>query len=94
MYVVIYIGLLTFLDPPRPDTKQTIENARLYGVQVTLTLSHILRNMCHFYNNNTCVMLTTELLLSIELLLLVFNIFMICIVYVGMLVYIYPFVTV
>jgi len=30
------IGLLTFLDPPRPDTKQTIADARSYGVQVKM----------------------------------------------------------
>ena len=38
-YLLLNIGLLTFLDPPRPDTKQTIENARLYGVQVC---SHVI----------------------------------------------------
>ncbi len=26
------IGLLTFLDPPRPDTKQTIVDANKYGM--------------------------------------------------------------
>lgn len=30
------IGLLTFLDPPRPDTKQTIKEAREHGVQVKM----------------------------------------------------------
>ena len=30
------LGLLTFLDPPRPDTKQTIERAREYGVTVKM----------------------------------------------------------
>jgi H+-transporting ATPase len=30
------VGLLTFLDPPRPDTKQTIGEARGYGVQVKM----------------------------------------------------------
>ena len=28
------LGLLTFLDPPRPDTKKTIEDANYYGVAV------------------------------------------------------------
>jgi len=29
-------GILTFLDPPRPDTKRTIELARVYGVDVKM----------------------------------------------------------
>eukprot|EP01038_Epipyxis_sp_PR26KG_P005480 gene5480-7588_t len=37
------LGLLTFLDPPRPDTKQTIEDARNYGVMVKMiTGDHLL----------------------------------------------------
>jgi H+-transporting ATPase len=37
------IGLLTFLDPPRPDTKQTIIEAHEYGVQVKMiTGDHLL----------------------------------------------------
>lgn len=37
------VGLLTFLDPPRPDTKQTIEDANHYGVQVKMiTGDHLL----------------------------------------------------
>eukprot|EP00550_Attheya_septentrionalis_P012810 CAMPEP_0198306192 /NCGR_PEP_ID=MMETSP1449-20131203/58292_1 /TAXON_ID=420275 /ORGANISM="Attheya septentrionalis, Strain CCMP2084" /LENGTH=1024 /DNA_ID=CAMNT_0044008741 /DNA_START=78 /DNA_END=3152 /DNA_ORIENTATION=- len=36
-------GLLTFLDPPRPDTKETIEQANSYGVQVKMiTGDHLL----------------------------------------------------
>jgi H+-transporting ATPase len=36
-------GLLTFLDPPRPDTKQTIQSANHYGVQVKMiTGDHLL----------------------------------------------------
>ncbi len=36
-------GLLTFLDPPRPDTKQTIDRAREYGVEVKMiTGDHLL----------------------------------------------------
>jgi H+-transporting ATPase len=30
------MGILTFLDPPRPDTKHTIEQARVYGVEVKM----------------------------------------------------------
>ena len=30
------LGLLTFLDPPRPDTKVTIERAMAYGVDVKM----------------------------------------------------------
>ena len=30
------LGMLTFLDPPRPDTKQTIEDAHKYGVAVKM----------------------------------------------------------
>eukprot|EP01041_Mallomonas_annulata_P000544 gene544-1045_t len=37
------LGLLTFLDPPRPDTKQTIADARKYGVAVKMiTGDHLL----------------------------------------------------
>jgi H+-transporting ATPase len=37
------VGLLTFLDPPRPDTKQTIIDAHHYGVQVKMiTGDHLL----------------------------------------------------
>jgi H+-transporting ATPase len=37
------VGLLTFLDPPRPDTKQTIVDAHHYGVQVKMiTGDHLL----------------------------------------------------
>lgn len=38
-----FLGLLTFLDPPRPDTKQTIEDAAIYGVAVKMiTGDHLL----------------------------------------------------
>jgi H+-transporting ATPase len=38
-----FLGLLTFLDPPRPDTKQTIEDAIRYGVSVKMiTGDHLL----------------------------------------------------
>lgn len=37
------VGLLTFLDPPRPDTKQTLEDAEKYGVLVKMiTGDHLL----------------------------------------------------
>ena len=37
------LGLLTFLDPPRPDTRKTIEHANAYGVTVKMiTGDHIL----------------------------------------------------
>jgi len=37
------MGLLTFLDPPRPDTKQTIMDAQNYGVNVKMiTGDHLL----------------------------------------------------
>ena len=29
-----FLGILTFLNPPRPDTKHTIEQANLFGVEV------------------------------------------------------------
>ena len=37
------VGLVTFLDPPRPDTLDTIELARTYGVQIKMiTGDHLL----------------------------------------------------
>ena len=37
------LGLLTFLDPPRPDTKQTIADANANGVAVKMiTGDHLL----------------------------------------------------
>lgn len=37
------LGMLTFLDPPRPDTKETIANAKKYGVAVKMiTGDHLL----------------------------------------------------
>ena len=39
----IMLGLLTFLDPPRPDTLKTIEDAKRYGVTVKMiTGDHLL----------------------------------------------------
>ena len=31
-----FLGILTFLDPPRPDTKETIHRAMAYGVDVKM----------------------------------------------------------
>lgn len=33
------VGLLTFLDPPRPDTKDTLHRAQLYGVKIKMARS-------------------------------------------------------
>jgi hypothetical protein len=30
-----FLGIMTFLDPPRPDTRHTIEQANLFGVEVS-----------------------------------------------------------
>jgi hypothetical protein len=38
------MGLLTFLDPPRPDTKQTIIDAKKYGKKRTFVPLVILRS--------------------------------------------------
>ena len=39
----VFLGLLTFLDPPRPDTKRTIREARGFGVAVKMiTGDHLL----------------------------------------------------
>lgn len=46
-------GLLTFLDPPRPDTKDTIRRAKEYGVDVKMiTGDHLLiaKEMCRMLN--------------------------------------------
>ena len=32
----VFLGLLTFLDPPRPDTLQTILDSKKYGVAVKM----------------------------------------------------------
>ena len=39
----IFLGLLTFLDPPRSDTMRTIQDAKMYGVAVKMiTGDHLL----------------------------------------------------
>jgi P-type E1-E2 ATPase len=37
------LGILTFLDPPRHDTKETIERAMEYGVDVKMITGRVLR---------------------------------------------------
>lgn len=32
----MFLGILTFLDPPRPDAKDTIESCRRFGVEVKM----------------------------------------------------------
>lgn len=52
------VGLLTFLDPPRPDTKQTIADAHVYGVQVKMiTGDHMLiaRNTAKMLDMGDCI---------------------------------------
>ncbi|CCW69579.1 unnamed protein product [Phytomonas sp. Hart1] len=49
----IMIGILTFLDPPRPDTKDTIRRSKQYGVDVKMiTGDHLLiaKEMCRMLN--------------------------------------------
>lgn len=49
-------GMLTFLDPPRPDTKETIRRAREYGVDVKMiTGDHLLiaKEMCRMLDLDT-----------------------------------------
>ncbi|CBZ25656.1 putative P-type H+-ATPase [Leishmania mexicana MHOM/GT/2001/U1103] len=46
-------GILTFLDPPRPDTKETIRRSKEYGVDVKMiTGDHLLiaKEMCRMLN--------------------------------------------
>ncbi|CAD2222356.1 haloacid dehalogenase-like hydrolase, putative [Angomonas deanei] len=46
-------GILTFLDPPRPDTKETIRRSKQYGVDVKMiTGDHLLiaKEMCRMLN--------------------------------------------
>jgi H+-transporting ATPase len=47
------LGLLTFLDPPRFDTKETIHRAMSYGVEVKMiTGDHLLIGMILFFNTS------------------------------------------
>ena len=46
------LGLLTFLDPPRPDTKATLETALYYGVQTRMVSScSFLTLICYRHDN-------------------------------------------
>merc|ERR1712028_165292 len=52
------MGLLTFLDPPRPDTKITVANARKYGVAVKMiTGDHLLiaQETARVLDMGTCI---------------------------------------
>jgi len=59
-----FVGLLTFLDPPRPDTADTIAKARELGVQVKMiTGDHqaIAKETCHVLGMGTRVYGTEHL---------------------------------
>ena len=43
-----FLGLLTFLDPPRPDTAKTIQDAEEYGVKVCY-IFYICANLYFFF---------------------------------------------
>ena len=45
--------MLTFLDPPRPDTKQTIEDANKYGVAVKMITGEISKK-CNTHGHTRC----------------------------------------
>jgi cation transport ATPase len=47
----VFLGLLTFLDPPRPDTLQTILDSKKYGVAVKMITGTRLFvcNRCSFH---------------------------------------------
>ena len=46
--------MLTFLDPPRPDTKQTIEDANKYGVAVKMITGTVKLTVTHTHTH-TCI---------------------------------------
>jgi H+-transporting ATPase len=45
------LGMLTFLDPPRPDTKQTIEDANKYGVAVKMITGTVKLTLLHVHTH-------------------------------------------
>jgi H+-transporting ATPase len=47
------LGLLTFLDPPRPDTKATLDTALHYGVQTRMVCPFFLVLVCCRHDNVT-----------------------------------------
>ncbi len=59
-----FLGLITFLDPPRPDTKQTIELANALGVGVKMITGDqlaIAKETCRMLGMGTAVYGTAEL---------------------------------
>ena len=46
------LGVLTFLDPPRPDTKITIERAMGFGVDVKMITGALVHSSCARYNGH------------------------------------------
>lgn len=61
-------GILTFLDPPRPDTKDTIRRSKEYGVDVKMiTGDHVLiaKEMCRMLNLDPNI-LTADRLPQVE----------------------------
>nr|AAP30857.1 P-type H+-ATPase [Trypanosoma brucei] len=61
-------GILTFLDPPRPDTKETIRRSRQYGVDVKMiTGDHVLiaKEMCRMLDLDPNI-LTAEKLPKVD----------------------------
>nr|CCC94291.1 putative P-type H+-ATPase [Trypanosoma congolense IL3000] len=61
-------GILTFLDPPRPDTKDTIRRSKEYGVDVKMiTGDHVLiaREMCRMLDLDANI-LTVDKLPSVD----------------------------
>ena len=59
-----YVGLITFLDPPRPDTKETIERAHSYGVEVKMITGDqvaIAKEMCRIIGLGQNILLADNL---------------------------------
>ena len=59
-----FVGLITFLDPPRPDTKETIERAHSYGVAVKMITGDqvaIAKEMCRIIGLDTHILLADSL---------------------------------
>lgn len=59
-----YVGLITFLDPPRPDTKETIERANAYGVDVKMITGDqvaIAKEMCRIIGLGSNILLADNL---------------------------------
>lgn len=57
-------GILTFLDPPRPDTKDTIKRSKEYGVEVKMiTGDHLLiaKEMCRMLDLDSNILSSNKL---------------------------------